>query len=91
LTLLSRGLSITWFVRSVLEKMISSYASAHTTSLNRTFFMLFKLLTIIVVITTDWVLLNLLLLLHLVFLFLLHILLSFCESLFLFSTLPLLA
>jgi len=53
LTLLSRGLSITWFVRSVLEKMISSYASAHTTSLNRTFFMLFKLLTIIVVITTD--------------------------------------
>ena len=66
LPLLPRRFPVPGFGLYVGKEVVSSNAPAHTAPVNCSFFMLFELLTIVVVIAANWMLLNLLLLLHLV-------------------------
>lgn len=66
LPLLTRRFPVPGFSLYVGKKVVSSNASAHTAPVNCTLFMLFELLTIVVIVAANWMLLNLLLLLHLV-------------------------
>jgi hypothetical protein len=64
--LLPRRFPVPGFGLYVGKEVVSSNTPAHTAPVNCSFFMLFELLTIVVVIAANRMLLNLLLLLHLV-------------------------